>query len=264
MKIEDYEREFYFRYEEFAQTVRLILQKAIEASDLPRPQSIQHRAKSLSSLKDRLEESGKLASENIETERRDLAGVRLIFYTNTDIERFLTSRLIFENFEIERDATRIHHPTRENEQRRYSAIHYTVRLKEDRARLPEYSKFQGMRCEIQIQTILNHAWSETSHDIAYKHKPREGFGTKAMESIKNRLDRIMDKYLLPAGYEFQRVQNDYERLQQGKELFDQNVLGALETAEDNNERYELLTSLKDQVLPNYDDVPAIYADLIAP
>jgi ppGpp synthetase/RelA/SpoT-type nucleotidyltranferase len=95
MKIEDYEREFYFRYEEFAQTVRLILQKAIEASDLPRPQSIQHRAKSLSSLKDRLEESGKLASENIETERRDLAGVRLIFYTNTDIERFLTSRLIF-------------------------------------------------------------------------------------------------------------------------------------------------------------------------
>jgi ppGpp synthetase/RelA/SpoT-type nucleotidyltranferase len=240
------------------------LQKAIEASDVPRPQSIQDRAKSPNSLKDRLEESGKLASENIESERRDLAGVRVIFYTNTDVERFLNSRLVSENFEIERDATRIHHPTKENEQRRYRAIHYTVRLKEDRAKLPEYSKFQGMRCEIQIQTILNHAWSETSHDIAYKNKPREGFGTKAMESIKNRLDRIMDKYLLPAGYEFQRVQHDYERLRQGKELFDQNVLAALQTAEDNNERYELLTSLKDQVLPNYDDVPAIYPDLITP
>jgi hypothetical protein len=47
-------------------------------------------------------------------------------------------------------------------------------------------------------------------------------------------------------------------------LFDQNILGALETAEDNNRRHELLTSLKDQVLPNYDDVPAIYGDLIEP
>jgi ppGpp synthetase/RelA/SpoT-type nucleotidyltranferase len=264
MKFRDYEREFYFRYEEFAETVKLILEKAIEASDVPRPQSIQHRAKSAKSLKDRLEESDNLDSENIENDRRDLAGTRIIFYTNTDVDRFLNSRLIFENFEIERDVTRIHHPTKENEERPYRAIHYTVRLKNDRAKLPEYSKFQGMRCEIQIQTILNHAWSETSHDIAYKNKPREGFGNKAMESIKTRLDRIMDKYLLPAGYEFQRVQQDYERLQQGKELFDQNVLGALETAGDNNERYELLTSLKEQVLPNYDDVPAIYGELIEP
>ncbi|MHB8380755.1 MAG: hypothetical protein ACYDC3_00235, partial [Candidatus Binataceae bacterium] len=188
----------------------------------------------------------------------------MIFYTNTDVDRFLNSQLILENFQIEPDATRIHHPTKENEERRYRAIHYAVRLKDDRAKLPEYSKFQGMLCEIQIQTILNHAWSETSHDIVYKNKPREGFGNKAMQSINNRLNRIMDRYLLPAGYEFQRVQHDYQRLQQGKQLFDQNVLGMIQTAEDNNERHELLTSLKGQVLPNYDEVPAIYGDLINP
>jgi ppGpp synthetase/RelA/SpoT-type nucleotidyltranferase len=215
-------------------------------------------------LKDRLEEIGKLDSQNIENERRDIAGVRIIFYTNTDVERFRNSRLIFENFEIERDATRIHHPMAENEERPYRAMHYTVRLKEDRAKLPEYSKFKGLRCEIQIHTILNHAWSETSHDIAYKTKPREGFGNKAMEEITNRLKRIMDKYLLPAGYEFQRVQHDYERLQQGKELFDRDILNTLENAADNNERFELITSLKEHVIPNYDDVPAIFGDLIEP
>lgn len=264
MNLQEYEREFYFRYEEFAETVKLILEKAIEASDVSRPQSIQHRAKSLKSLKDRLEESGKVDSQYIENDRRDLAGARIVFYTNTDVDRFLNSQLIFENFEIERDGTRIHHPSKENDERRYRAIHYAVRLKDDRAKLPEYSKFKGLLCEIQIQTILNHAWSETSHDIVYKNKPREGFGNKAMQSIKSRFDRIMDKYLLPAGYEFQRVQHDYKRLQQGKELFDQNVLGAIQTAGDNNERHELLTSLKEQVLPNYDDVPAIYRDLIDP
>ena len=145
MKFDDYQREFYSRYRQFAETVKVILEKAIEASELPRPQSIQHRAKSPKSLRDRLEEIGKLNSESIEDERRDIAGVRIIFYTNTDVERFLDYRLIFDNFEIERDPTRIHHPTAENAERRYRAIHYTVRLKEDRANLPEYSKFKGLR-----------------------------------------------------------------------------------------------------------------------
>jgi ppGpp synthetase/RelA/SpoT-type nucleotidyltranferase len=157
MRFDDYEREFYSRYQEFAETMKVILEKAIESSELPRPQSVQHRAKSPKSLRARLEQIGKLDSENIENERRDIAGLRIIFYTNTDVERFLNSRLIFENFEIDRDATRIHHPTAENEERRYRAIHYTVRLKEDRANLPEYAKFKGLRCEIQIHTILNHA-----------------------------------------------------------------------------------------------------------
>jgi ppGpp synthetase/RelA/SpoT-type nucleotidyltranferase len=94
----------------------------------------------------------------------------------------------------------------------------------------------------QIHAILNHTWSETSHDIAYKNKPRDGFGNKAMEEIINRLNRIMDKYLLPAGYEFQSVQHDYERLQQGKELFDRNILNALDNASNNNERFDLITS----------------------
>lgn len=264
MNFQDYEREFYFRYEEFAEIINRILEKAIETSDLPRPQSIQHRAKSAKSLKDRLEEAGKLDSKTIENHRRDLAGARIIFYTNTDVDRFTNSRLIYDNFEIERDATRIHHPTKENDELHYRAIHYTVRLKDVRANLPEYSKFKGLRCEIQIQTILNHAWSETSHDIAYKNKPREGFGNKAMEAITSRLNRIMDKYLLPAGYEFQRVQHDFERLHQGKELFDQDILNALGSAKDNNERHELLTSLKEHVLPNYDDVPGIYNELIEP
>jgi hypothetical protein len=47
MKFDDYQREFYSRYHQFAETLKVILEKAIEASELPRPQSIQHRAKSL-------------------------------------------------------------------------------------------------------------------------------------------------------------------------------------------------------------------------
>jgi len=264
MRFDEYENGYAATYAEFAETVKFILETAIgQASGIPRPQSVQCRAKSAASLKPKLQERGLLESVSIETEVKDLAGVRLIFYTNTDVNRFLNSRLIPENFAIDRDATKIHYRTKENKGDRYQAFHDTVRITEERAKLPEYAKFKGMRCEIQIQTILNHAWSETSHDIIYKDKPREGFGSKARESITNRFNQIMDKYLLPAGYEFSRVQHDYERLQQGKELFDRDAIRSLEAAKNNNERHELLSSLKEYV-PNYDDIPAIYGDLRDP
>lgn len=262
MNFSDYENGAYQRYLAFAEIVKHILEKAISDSALNPPQSIQFRAKTPSSLRNRLEEHDLLLSDAIEKERRDLAGARVIFYTNTDVERFRNSSILHDNFEIDRDAIKIHHPLKENEQGQYRAIHYTVCLKANRSSLIEYKQFHGMRCEIQVHTILNHAWSETSHDIAYKSKLKEGFGTRAADAIRKRLDGIMNKYLLPAGYEFQRVQHDFERLKQGKELFDQNIIAALSGAVDNNERHELLENLKDHVLPNYDDVPAIFEEIV--
>jgi hypothetical protein len=187
----------------------------------------------------------------------------LIFYTNTDVDRFLNSRLIPENFEVHWDQTRIHHPTEENAKQRYQGIHYTVSLNEARTALAEYAEFKDLRCEIQIQTILIHAWAETSHDITYKRFERKGFGQRAIASIEARLNKIMDEYLLPAGYEFQKVQHDFQRLMQGKELFDRGTVEALDACANNNERHEILGSLHEYVLPNYDDIAAMYPELRA-
>jgi ppGpp synthetase/RelA/SpoT-type nucleotidyltranferase len=262
MNLKDYETEHISLYREFCETVRDILAKSISASGLPRPQSMQCRPKDPKTLRARLEQEGALGADNIESLRRDLAGARIIFYTDTDVQRFLGSRLIFNNFEVESGGVKIHHPTTENDEHQYRGIHYTIRLTDDRTKLPEYAKFKGLRCEVQVQTILHHAWSETSHDILYKNEAREGFGTRAMEAIESRFNRIMNRYLLPAGYEFQRVQHDYERLQQGKELFDRDLLSRLQEAADNNIRHEILLSLKQDVLPHYDDIGAIYGDVL--
>jgi ppGpp synthetase/RelA/SpoT-type nucleotidyltranferase len=261
----DYEKKYFSIYDAFAETVRFILKKALLAVDnLPRPQSVQCRAKGIESLRHRLAEEGKLDTETLELDRRDIAGARIIFYTNSDVDRFLASPLIRENFEIEEDSTRIHHPTPENKETRYRAVHYTVRLREDRIRLPEYARFAGLRCEIQIQTILNHAWSETSHDILYKDKLGDGYGGKAMKGITLRFERIMDKYLIPAGFEIQKAQQEYERVLQGKELFDRDIAKLLDNAQNNNELYEILSGLKDYAIPNYDDLPAAYEELKSP
>ena len=265
MNLNDYETKYFPIYEAFAETIRFILKKALIATaNLPRPQSIQCRAKGIDSLRRRLKEASKLDSQTLELDRRDLAGARLIFYTNNDVDRFVASPLIRENFEIEEDSTRIHQPTPENEESRYRAIHYTVRLHEDRLRLPEYAKFMGLRCEIQVQTILNHAWSETSHDIIYKNKLGEGYGGTAMKGIARRFEQIMDEYLIPAGFEIQKAQQDYERVAHGKELFDKDISNLLDNAQNNNERYEILSGLRDYAIPNYDDLPTAYDGLKGP
>jgi ppGpp synthetase/RelA/SpoT-type nucleotidyltranferase len=265
MNLNDYEKKYFSTYEAFAETVRFILEKALLAAEhLPRPQSVQCRAKGIESLWRRLAEAGKLDTQTLEVDRRDLAGARLIFYTNNDVDRFLASPLIRENFEIDEDSTKIHHPTPENNGARYRAVHYTVRLREDRLRLPEYARFAGLRCEIQVQTILNHAWSETSHDILYKDQLGDGYGGKAMKGIARRFERIMDKYLIPAGFEIQKAQQEYERVLRGKALFDRDIANLLDNAQNNNERYEILSGLKDYAILNYDDLPAAYEELKGP
>ena len=262
MKFDDYEKTYVSTYTEFAEVVRSLLKDAIAKTEgLPRLQSTKARGKGITSLKRKLEERGLLASERIESEIKDLAGVRLIFYTNTDVDRFLSTGLIPYTFDLDGKETRVHHPTDDNDQRRYQAIHYTVLLSEKHTALPEYMKFKGMRCEVQIQTILNHAWSETQHDMVYHAMDNQGFGTAARQALDKRLKKIMDDYLRPAGYEFQKVQHDYERLMQGKALFDRGAIETLEGCDNNNERHEILSTIAEHVIPNYDDIGGVYPEI---
>src|SRR5205085_10639701 len=57
---------------------------------------------------------------------------------------------------------------REEERFGYQSVHYVVSLKENRITLPEYRKYRDLVAEIQVRTILQHAWAEIEHDIQYK------------------------------------------------------------------------------------------------
>jgi hypothetical protein len=85
-----------------------------------------------------------------------------------------------------------------------------------------------------------------------------------MKGIARRFERIMDKYLIPAGFEIQKAQQEYERVLRGKALFDRDIANLLDNAQNNNERYEILSGLKDYAILNYDDLPAAYEELKGP
>ena len=71
----------------------------------------------------------------------------------------------------------------------------------------------------------------------------------------------MRKHLLPAGYLFQRIATDVDRLAEGKALFDSDVLDAALAAANNNDRYDALVQLKDHVLPHFDDLPEVFSEI---
>lgn len=50
----------------------------------------------------------------------------------------------------------------------YLSLHFIARLSDGRVELVEYRRFKGLRFEIQIRSILQHAWAEIEHDLGYK------------------------------------------------------------------------------------------------
>ncbi len=69
-------------------------------------------------------------------------------------------------------------------------------------------------------------------------------------------------YLLPAGYEFQKIASDFQRLIEGKALFDGHALEAIVDAVDNNVRAEALEAFAENVLPMYDDPRTEYPQIV--
>lgn len=263
MNFETYEKKMRGNYSSFAETVATVLKAAIYTDPSLRLPQVQHRAKDPVSLKKKLEEAEVINSENIENFAKDLAGCRLVFYTNSDVNLFLSSGILRDNFVIVWERTKFHHPSPDtnNTAELFISNNYVVRLNDQRVSLPEYAGFRDMWCEVQVQTTLNHAWSEMAHDMLYKKPKLEGFGGSLMQAIDKRMEKIMHDFLLPAGYEFQKVVNDFERLSMGKVLFDQGALNALSDCDDNNARYDLLERFATYVLPHYDDLQSIHVEI---
>jgi ppGpp synthetase/RelA/SpoT-type nucleotidyltranferase len=262
MNFHEYEKDGKQLYEDFAELIKKQLTEAVaKDTKCPRVQAYQSRAKAAASLKRKLENRGALYAPDIERTIKDLAGARVIFYTNPDVDTFLHRRIIPEILKVHWDEVKAHHPTDENERLKYEAFHYVVSLPDELADRDEYARFRGLRCEIQIHTLLSHAWAESSHDIIYKGADTPGFGSKAVDALRARLNKTMDEYLKPAGYELDKVQADYGRLMQGKDLFDRGELEALTRCDNNNERFDRLKAIAENLIPNFDDIGSVYGEI---
>jgi ppGpp synthetase/RelA/SpoT-type nucleotidyltranferase len=97
----------------------------------------------------------------------DIVGVRIITYLESDVNNLYD--LITKEFTIDTQNS-IDKRILADNQFGYRSLHVVVSLNSERCKLTEYKKFENLKCEIQIRSILQHAWAEIEHDLGYKSK----------------------------------------------------------------------------------------------
>ena len=156
-------------YEDLASIVKRIFEETLNRRNI-KVHSVQARAKEPSSF-------GKKAAQPSEVDPTkpkyphpleqitDLAGIRVITYFPSTLAEI--DRMLADEFRIversDKGAALI-----EEDRFGYQSIHYLVKFIPRRSRLPEYELFADAIAEIQVRTILQHAWAEIEHDIQYK------------------------------------------------------------------------------------------------
>lgn len=183
-------------YEELGKTVEGIIKGLITASGVT-VHSINHRIKEAYSL------TGKLLRKEYREldEITDLLGLRIITLFTNDVS--IIENIIKREFEIDAENCIDKRFNVNPAEFGYSSLHLVALLNADRLALTEYKKFEGMKFEIQIRTILQHAWSEIEHDFIYKPHSTVPFAVR-------RLFYRMAALLESADEDFQRARDIIE------------------------------------------------------
>lgn len=178
-------------YKKLAEKVKDIIEESLEYRNINYV-NVECRGKSIDSLSDKVKNK---EYKNLE-EIHDLAGIRIISYVNSDLEKIVA--IIKKLFNIDENNSQDKSKILGSDKVGYRSIHFVASLPKDRLELLEYKKFKNLKFEIQIRTILQHAWAEIEHDRNYKfsgvlpNKEKRQFSLLAgvLELADNEFDSI--------------------------------------------------------------------------
>lgn len=184
-------------YDEFRTAVHKLLDSLLKEKNYK--YQIVSRTKTPERLREKLERKmAEGTSYQDLDEIEDLAGVRVLFYSEADKERFVQEL----KKEIE-DTILIKDKKQKNG---YEATHVIMTLGAKRLSLSEYKHFTGLKCEIQLTSILRHTWAEIEHDFIYKDiaglKKRN---PEKFAALRGRLGEILEKHIKRAAAEFEEL-----------------------------------------------------------
>ncbi|MVG16889.1 MULTISPECIES: GTP pyrophosphokinase [Aeromonas] len=158
--------------------------------------SISSRTKSIESLHGKINRIGK--NYNSIEDITDIVGIRITTYFSDELDK--VSELIASEFKVDGEHSIDKRKFLAPDRFGYMSLHLVVSYKDDRIKLPEYSSFAGIKFEIQIRSILQHAWAEIEHDIGYKS------AIEVPDSLKRKFSRLSGLLEL-ADEEFVSIKN---------------------------------------------------------
>lgn len=186
-------------YELYCNKLKNLLEELLKNAGIPF-HVVEARAKTVESFSEKASRKGK-GYKNPLVEVTDLAALRIIVYYQDDVDA--VAKLIDSEFKVD--------PTKSVDKRLelapdqfgYISVHKIVNLSNRRAELSEWRSCSTLTAEVQIRTVLQHAWAAIDHALQYK-------GTvKGSSSFTRRLMRLSGLMEL-ADEEFQTLKGERE------------------------------------------------------
>lgn len=127
--------------------------------------SIESRVKELESYKEKCKKEQ--YKEPVD-EIMDMTGIRITAFTNADVKSIC--KIIEGAFCIDKDNYSDKSKEIDVNEFGYLSVHYIAALTPQYLNINKYMKYKDLSFEIQVRTLLQHAWSEIEHDRNYKFK----------------------------------------------------------------------------------------------
>ncbi len=139
--------------------------------------SVTSRVKSLDGA---IEKISRKEYRNPSEQLTDLSGIRVITYLEQQVGQI--TAIIKDLFEVDENNSLDRTQTLGDDKVGYRSTHFVCALGSKRGELPEYEALGTLKFEVQVRTVLQHAWAELAHDRSFK------FGTALPRKIQRKLN----------------------------------------------------------------------------
>jgi ppGpp synthetase/RelA/SpoT-type nucleotidyltranferase len=151
-------------YNEFSKKLRSILEEELKKKKIDFDQCKERPKKEVYSLREKLHRKADKYKKLDDI--TDLSGARIVIYYISDIQKI--GKLIPNEFDVIEEQCNLSSDRNGIDNFGYEDNHYVVTLKKDSKVANENPAFANIKAEIQVRTILQHAWDSISHNLIYK------------------------------------------------------------------------------------------------
>lgn len=152
-------------YKIFTEKMKNLVNELLKENNI-HVHSVTSRVKTEASLQIKLEKLERKISKLYDVP--DISGIRITTYFADEVDSI--AEIIENEFIVDEKRSVDKRELLDPDRFGYLSLHYVVKLTKPRLKLTEYKRFRSCCAEIQLRSILQHAWAEIEHDLGYKSK----------------------------------------------------------------------------------------------